>query len=102
MASDLGERLRRLPYALVCTLLGLGLGWFPYLLHGPIPEKFNPHFIQGAVVVWAYYGSRMAIGFLVGISVWPRAWWQRGPLLGALVLVPPGLLSLSVPECGPT
>ncbi len=95
------QGLRESSYLGLCTGLGLVLGWLPYLFHGPIPEKFNPHFIRGAIVVWAYYGARMAIGFLVGISVWPRPWYLRGPLLGVLALAPAGALSLAVPECGP-
>lgn len=94
--------LRRIPYPLLCTALGLALGWLPFFLHGPIPEKFYPHFIRGDITVWAYYGSRLAIGFFVGIAIWPRAWWLRGPLLGALLMLPTGLVSLAVPECGPT
>jgi hypothetical protein len=94
--------LRRSPYPVLCTLLGLALGWLPMLVHGPIPEKFYPHFIRGDITVWAYYGSRLAIGFFVGITIWPRRWWLRGPLLGALLMIPTGLVSLSVPECGGT
>ncbi len=30
-----------LPCPLVCTVLGLGPGWLPWLVHGPIPMKFN-------------------------------------------------------------
>jgi len=94
--------LVRLPYPLVCLLLGLALGWLPKLLHGPIPEKFNLHYIWGAVAVWAYYAARLTIGFWVGISAWPRAWWLRGPLCGLVALLPVTLFSLAVPECGPT
>ncbi len=91
----------RLPYALVCTLLGLLLGWMPWLFHGPIPEKFNLFYLRGSIIVWAWYTARMLIGFLVGITHWPRRWWLRGPVCGALMIVPLGFVSLGVPTCGP-
>ena len=73
---------RRIPYPLLCAALGLGLGWVPLLIHGPIPEKFNVLYIQGSVAVWAFYSARLLVGFTVGISVWPRQWFLRGPLCG--------------------
>ena len=90
-----------LPYPLVCAVLGFGLAWVPYFLHGPIPEKFDPHLLEGSVTVWAFYTARMLIGFFVGISSWPHPWWLRGPLVGFLCLLPLAFVSLSVPECGP-
>ncbi len=33
--------MARLPYAALCTLLGLVVGWLPLLVHGPITEKFD-------------------------------------------------------------
>ncbi len=90
----------RLPYTLVCTVLGLGLGWLPSLVHGPIAEKFNVLYIRGAVAVWGWYSARLLIGFLVGISAWPATWWLRGPLCGLLMMFPLGLVSLATPGCG--
>jgi len=87
-------------YPIICTLLGLVLGWLPLLVHGPVPEKFNILYIQGAIVVWAFYSARLLIGFLVGISVWPRRWWQRGPLMGLVAMLPVGLVALATPRCG--
>ena len=92
----------RVPYLLLCTVLGLILGWVPMFLHGPIPEKFNLLYIRGAVAVWAWYAARLMIGFLVGSTVWPRPWWVRGPLCGVLALLPPSLVALATPGCGPT
>lgn len=87
-------------YPILCTFLGLGLGWLPMLVHGPIPEKFNVLYIQGAIAIWAFYGARLSIGLWVGISVWPRPWWLRGPLAGAIAMLPPGLIALATPRCG--
>jgi hypothetical protein len=101
MASTM-ERTSSGFYIVACMAAGLVLGWAPYFIHGPIPEKFDPHFIRGSMAVWAYYLPRLSIGFWVGVAVWPRRWFVRGPLVGALLLVPPGFLSLAVPECGPT
>jgi len=92
--------LTRLPYPLVCLALGLVLGWAPMWIHGPIPEKFNILYIRGAIAVWAFYSARLSIGLWVGIAVWPRAWWLRGPLLGALAMLPVGLIALATPRCG--
>lgn len=90
----------RVPYPLLCALLGVALGWWPALLHGPIPEKYNVLYIRGAVVVWAWYLARSLIGLLVGITHWPRQWWLRGPLCGVLMLLPLGIVSLATPACG--
>jgi hypothetical protein len=90
----------RVPYALVCTGLGLVLGWLPRLVHGPIPQKFNVLYIRGVVAVWAFYSARLLIGFLVGISRWPGPWYLRGPLCGLLAMFPLTLISLAMPGCG--
>ena len=94
--------MSRLPYAVVCTLLGLGLGWLPMLVHGPIPAKFDRLYIDGAVAVWGFYVARLSIGFLVGITRWPTAWYLRGPLCGILALLPLTIVILAVPGCGST
>jgi hypothetical protein len=73
--------LQRISYPLLCTARGLIFGWLPWLVHGPIPEKFNVLYIQGSTAVWAYYSARLLVGFVVGISVWPRAWFLRGPFI---------------------
>jgi hypothetical protein len=91
----------RLPYPLLCALLGLLLGWLPALVHGPIHQKFDVLYIRGAVAVWAWYCARLLIGTLVGITWWPPRWYLRGPLCGALMMVPLGFISLAVPSCGP-
>lgn len=92
--------LARLPYPLVCTALGLVLGWAPILLHGPIAEKFDVLYIRGSIAVWAYYTARLSIGFWVGVTVWPARWWLRGPLCGLLALLPLGWMALATPGCG--
>jgi hypothetical protein len=94
-------RLPQRAYPLVCTLLGLVLGWLPVLFHGPIPEKFNVHYIWGAVAVWAFYSARLLIGFLVGITAWPRTWYLRGPMCGFLSMLPVTFISYATPNCGP-
>jgi len=91
----------RLPYPLCCTLLGVVLGCLPRLVHGPIHEKFDVLYIQGVVAVWAWYVARCLIGFLVGITRWPARWWLRGPMCGAIMLVPLSFVSLATPGCGP-
>lgn len=101
-----------LPYPLVCLLLGLVLAWLPWLLHGPIPEKLASMIapdelhgvwvpVRGAVSVWGYYAARMLIGFFVGITSWPRAWYLRGPMCGFLLMLPLGVMALGLPPCGP-
>jgi hypothetical protein len=92
--------MRRLPYAAVCVLLGLVLAWAPMLVHGPIPEKFDVLYIQGSIAIWAYYLSRLLIGYWVGVTAWPRPWWIRGPLCGFLSLLPITFLALGMPGCG--
>ena len=91
----------RIAYPVLCTAIGLLVGWFPMFFHGPIREKFDVYYLNGALAVWAWYLSRLAIGFFVGISVWPRAWYVRGPLVGALIMIPLGFVSLANPMCGP-
>ena len=70
----------RLGYRGVCTLLGLIAGWVPMLFHGPIPQKFDVLYIEGAVTVWGFYLARLLIGFFVGNTSWPAPWYVRGPL----------------------
>ncbi|MEO6025551.1 MAG: hypothetical protein ABIR79_01610 [Candidatus Binatia bacterium] len=89
------------PYQLLCALIGFGLGWIPMFLHGPIPEKFNLFYLKGSVAVWSWYTARLMVGVWVGMTCWPRRWWIRGPLCGFLAMLPPGIMSLSVPTCGP-
>jgi hypothetical protein len=91
----------RLSYPLLCTLVGIVVGSLPRLVHGPIQEKFDVLFLQGAVAVWGWYVARCSIGLLVGITRWPERWWLRGPLCGALLLVPLCFVSLATPGCGP-
>ena len=92
---------RNVPYPLLCTAMGLVLGWGPIFFHGPIPQKFDIFYLNGALAVWTWYCLRMMIGFVVGISAWPRPWYVRGPLVGALLMLPPGFISLATPGCGP-
>jgi len=90
----------RLGYRWVCVLLGLVVGWFPMLLHGPIPQKFDVLYIDGSVSVWGFYLARLLIGAVVGLTTWPARWWLRGPLCGLLMMLPPGIVLLGVPGCG--
>jgi hypothetical protein len=92
--------LASIPYPLVCTLLGLALGWLPWLLHGPAPLKFSVLYIDGSIAVWAYYSARLLIGFFVGITTWPAAWYLRGPLCGFLLVLPVTFVALATPRCG--
>ena len=89
-------------YPLLCAAIGFVIGWTPKLFHGPIPEKFDYYQLHGSFMVWAFYLSRLLIGVFVGITVLPRRWYVRGPLLGAVLMVPPGFISLATPTCGPT
>jgi hypothetical protein len=89
-----------LHYAAVCAALGLALGWLPAFVHGPIPEKWNVYGVHGAVLVWGYYVARMSIGLWVGITSLPAPWYLRGPLCGALAMLPLGFVGLSNPLCG--
>jgi hypothetical protein len=91
-----------LPYPLLCALLGLVIGWIPYFLHGPIAYKFDVLYIKGAIAVWAFYGARLLIGVMVGLTSTPRRWWIRGPMIGFLMMAPVGLVALATPGCGPT
>jgi len=75
---------------------------YTILLHGPLAQKFNLLYIRGAVAVWAFYTARLLIGFMVGISSWPPAWYLRGPLCGFLMMLPVGLIALATPGCGGT
>ena len=90
----------RLPYALVCTLVGAALAWLPTLVHGPIAEKYNILYIRGALAVWGWYSARLLIGFVVGITHWPAQWYLRGPMCGLLMMFPLGLISAATPGCG--
>lgn len=98
----MGFAMSSLPYALVCTILGLVLGWLPMFVHGPIPAKFDRLYIDGAIAVWGFYVARLSIGFLVGITRWPTPWYLRGPLCGFLALFPLTIVILAVPGCGGT
>jgi hypothetical protein len=90
-----------LSYPVVCALLGLVVGWAPVLVHGPIAARFDAIYMRGAIAVWAFYSARLLIGFFVGITTWPRPWYARGPLCGFLLMLPPGLIALASPGCGP-
>ena len=94
--------MSRLPYWGLCAAIGLLLGWLPMLFHGPIPAKFDRLYINGAVAVWGFYLARLLIGFLVGITHWPRPWYIRGPLCGVLALLPLTFIVLATPGCGGT
>ena len=88
------------PYPLLCAVAGIAIAWIPAMFHGPIPEKFAYYGISGAVAVWAFYVSRLLIGLWVGMTVWPRPWYVRGPMCGALAMIPPGFFALATPNCG--
>lgn len=90
----------RLSFPAISTLVGLLLGWLPSFLHGPIAQKFDLLHIDGATAVWGWHVARGSIGFLVGITIWPRRWWLRGPLCGCLALLPLAIVSLATPGCG--
>jgi hypothetical protein len=90
-----------LPYPLVCALLGVVLGAIPSFVHGPIHQKFDVLYLNGSIIVWAWYTARSLIGYLVGVTRWPRQWWLRGPLCGAIMIVPLCFVSLGTPGCGP-
>ncbi len=92
---------QRIAYTGVCAAVGAVLGWLPIWIHGPIPEKFDVHGIDGGMAVWAFYTARLLIGVWVGLTHWPAAWFVRGPLCGFLGLLPVTFFSLAVPECGP-
>ena len=92
--------LANAPYLGVCVALGLAAGWLPALLHGPIAEKFNVLYVEGRIAVWAFFLARCLIGFWVGVTALPRRWYLRGPLCGALALLPLTLIPLAMPNCG--
>jgi hypothetical protein len=70
------------------------------LAHGPIPEKFDQFYLNGAVIVWGFYLARLVIGYWVGVTQWPPQWYLRGPLCGLLAMVPLTMISLGTPTCG--
>jgi hypothetical protein len=94
-----GERAR-VPYPLACLVAGLLLGWLPMFFHGPIPYKFDVLGIRGDIAVWAWYLARLLIGLAVGVTIWPRPWYVRGPLCGLSLMFPLTLVNLAVPGCG--
>jgi hypothetical protein len=98
--TEAGRRTSRVPYTTLCIALGLTLGWLPKLVHGPIPEKFDVYYIDGSILVWAFYTARMLTGLWVGVGTWPARWYLRGPLCGFLSMLPPALVALGVPNCG--
>lgn len=90
----------RLFYIFVCAVSGLVLAWVPSFFHGPIHQKFDLFYLNGAVMVWGWYLARMLIGLWVGITASPPQWYLRGPLCGLLAMVPLGIVSLGIPGCG--
>jgi hypothetical protein len=97
--------MAKVPYPLFCAVLGAVLGVLPSFFHGPIPEKwsyfnYGTTAIDGATLVWGYYIARGLIGVLVGTTVWPGAWFLRGPLCGVVMMVPLGVVALANPLCG--
>jgi hypothetical protein len=87
-------------YTLFCVALGLLIGQAPRLFHGPIEAKFDPYGLEGSVAVWGWTLARSSVGVWVGASTWPAAWWFRGPLFGALALLPLTFVSLAMANCG--
>jgi hypothetical protein len=96
-----GPRVPSFVYVLVCAVVGLAISWLPMLVHGPIAEKWSYFYLDGRIMVWGWYLARAMIGLLVGLSALPEAWWYRGPLCGALAMLPLGLVSLGNIMCGP-
>jgi hypothetical protein len=90
----------RLSYIALCVAVGVPLAWVPPFFHGPIHEKFDFFYLDGAIMVWGWYLARMLVGLLVGITSFPPQWFLRGPLCGLLALVPLGFVSLGIPGCG--
>jgi hypothetical protein len=90
----------RLSYTALCVALGASLAWVPAFFHGPIREKFDIFYLDGAVMVWGWYLARMLIGCLVGMTAVPPQWYLRGPLCGVLAMIPLGVVSLGIPGCG--
>ena len=72
------------------------------LFHGPIPEKWTYFNVDGSVLVQGYYFARLSIGVWVGLTSVPSRWYLRGPLCGALSMLPLGFVALANPLCGPT
>jgi len=93
-------RLRQLSYPVVCTGVGLVVAWLPALLHGPVAAKFDLLYIRGDIAIWSFYSARLLVGFLVGITWWPKRWYVRGPMCGFLTLLPPAIVALATPGCG--
>jgi len=93
--------MRSLPYVPLCAVIGLAIGWMPMLVHGPIPEKWDYYYVDGSIMVWGYYVARLSIGWWVGTTTFPPQWFLRGPLCGALVMIPLGFIALGNPHCGP-
>jgi hypothetical protein len=87
-------------YRLACIAAGLIAAWIPVLLHGPIAEKLDRVRLNGALAVWGWYVARMLIGVVVASTTWPRRWWLRGGLFGALLMLPPAIVSAATPGCG--
>ena len=92
--------MRALSYVPLCTVIGLAIGWVPMLFHGPIPEKWDYYYVDGSIMVWGYYVARASIGWWVGTTTFPPQWFLRGPLCGALVMIPLGFIALGNPLCG--
>jgi hypothetical protein len=84
----------------VSALSGFLLGWLPMIFHGPIPEKFDIYYINGSVLVLGFYLARCLIGLVAGVTVLPPQWYLRGPLCGALMMLPLGFVVLATPGCG--
>ncbi len=92
--------LTRIPYPLLCALIGVALSWLPWLIHGPHPAKFSVLYLDGPIAVWGFYSARMLIGAFVGLTSWPERWFLRGPLIGFLVMLPVTFIALATPRCG--
>jgi hypothetical protein len=87
-------------YTLICIAIGSLAGWIPGFFHGPIPEKWDYYYVNGSMLVWGYYVARLSIGLWVGITSTPARWYLRGPLCGAMAMVPLGFVALANPLCG--
>ena len=92
--------LARIPFPLVCAVLGLVLGWIPILLHGPRREEFDVLYVIGDVAVWGFYAGRCGIGLWIGLTAFPRRWFLRGPMCGFLAIIPLAMIQLAMPRCG--
>jgi len=95
-----GHWTERSSYIVLCTLLGVVLGWLPFFLHGPSADKYSILHMNGPVAVWAWYVARMLIGLYVGVAGVPRSWYLRGPLCGFVSMFPLTIVSLATPGCG--